>query len=229
MRNTFVGLSGGFGTVVIGRHDTPYKLSTVKYNLFADTIADYAATRLDGVSLITGHARADNAIAYISPNMTGLTFAVAAVTSTDQLDAGDSVDAVSLSAGYANGPLTIDAAYEKIGDAVATNEDRKAWKLGAGFTFGDAKLGVVYEDVNDDAAVERDSLFLVGSYTMGAIVLKGQYGKVDAGATDPKAWALGADYNLSKRSSLFVVYGNGDLDNNAVDVSGWNIGMTHNF
>jgi predicted porin len=226
LRNTFVGLSGGFGTVVIGRHDTPYKLSTTKYNVFADTIADYAAARLDGVSLITGHSRADNAIAYISPNMGGLSFSGAVVTSTDQLDAGKSVDAISLAGGYANGPLTVDAAWEKISDG--TNpEDRKAWKLGAGYSFGAAKIGAVYEDVSDDA--DRDSLFLVGSFSMGAIVLKGQYGKVDLGATDPDMWALGADYNLSKRTTLFVVYGTGDLDDGSDDVSGWNLGMTHNF
>ena len=225
LRNTFVGVSGGFGTVVIGRHDTPYKLATTKYNVFADTIADYAATRLDGVSLITGHSRADNAIAYISPNMGGLSFSGALVTSMDQLDAGKTVDAISLAGGYANGPLTVDAAWEKISDG--TNpEDRKAWKLGAGYSFGAAKIGAIYEDVSDDA--DRDSLYLVGSFSMGAIVLKGQYGKVDLGAADPKAWALGADYNLSKRTTVFAVYGNGDNDAGD-DVSGWNLGMTHNF
>jgi predicted porin len=226
LRNTFVGLSGGFGTVVIGRHDTPYKLATTKYNLFADTIADYAATRLDGVALITGHSRANNAIAYIAPNMGGLSFSGAVVTSMDQLDAGKSVDAISLAGGYANGPLTVDAGWEKISDG--TNpEDRKAWKLGAGYSFGAAKIGAVYEDVSDDA--DRDSLFLVGSFSMGAIVLKGQYGKVDLGATDPDMWALGADYNLSKRTTLFVVYGTGDMDDGTDDVAGWNLGMTHNF
>jgi predicted porin len=81
--------------------------------------------------------------------------------------------------------------------------------------------------VSDDA--DRDSLFLVGSFSMGAIVLKGQYGKVDLGTTDPDMWALGADYNLSKRTTLFVVYGTGDIDDGTDDVSGWNLGMTHNF
>ena len=40
-RNTFIGLSGGFGTVLAGRHDTPYKIATGKYDIFGDTIADY--------------------------------------------------------------------------------------------------------------------------------------------------------------------------------------------
>ena len=40
-RNTFVGLNGGFGTVLIGRHDTPEKMSTGKLDLFADSVGDY--------------------------------------------------------------------------------------------------------------------------------------------------------------------------------------------
>jgi predicted porin len=226
LRNTFVGLSGGFGTVVLGRHDTPYKLSTIKYNVFADTIADYAAPRLDGVNLITGHSRASNAIAYMSPNMSGLSFAGAIVTSMDQLDAGKSVDAYSLSGGYANGPLTVDLAWENI--KALSGEDREAWKLGAGYSFGNAKIGAIYEDVSNDISTDRDSFFLVGSYGIGAIVLKGQYGQADVGNTDMKAWALGADYNLSKRTTLFFVVGNGDNDIGD-DVTGWNLGMTHNF
>lgn len=226
LRNTFVGLSGGFGTAVIGRHDTPYKLATTKYNVFADTIADYAATRLDGVALITGHARASNAIAYISPNMGGLSFSGAVVTSMDQLNANEDVDALSLAGGYANGPLTVDLGWEDI--KAASGDDRTAMKLGAGYSFGAAKIGVVYEDVDNDISTDRDSIYVSGAFTMGAIVLKGQYGQVDVGAADQSAWALGADYNLSKRSTLFVVYGNGDNDSGD-DVSGWNLGMTHNF
>ncbi len=226
LRNTFVGLSGGFGTVLIGRHDTPYKLSTVKYNVFADTIADYALARLDGVAPITGHSRASNAIAYVSPNMSGLSFSGALVTSMDQLDAGKSVDAYSLAGGYANGPLTVDLAWENI--KASSGNDRTAWKLGAGYSFGDAKIGAIYEDVDMDTGTDRDSFFLVGSYAMGAIVLKGQYGQADVGAADQSTWALGADYNLSKRTTLFVVFGNGDNDVGD-DVSGWNLGMTHNF
>jgi predicted porin len=39
-RNSFVGLSGGFGTALLGNHDTPLKLVGRKVDLFGDTIAD---------------------------------------------------------------------------------------------------------------------------------------------------------------------------------------------
>jgi predicted porin len=39
-RNSFVGLSGGWGTALLGNHDTPLKLVGRKVDLFGDTIAD---------------------------------------------------------------------------------------------------------------------------------------------------------------------------------------------
>lgn len=240
MRNTFVGLSGGFGTALIGRHDTPYKISTGKYDIFGDTIGDYNTGRVDGVSLIDNgqDARASNAIAYISPTWSGFHFAAAVVTSMDQLNSGDTTDAYSLAGMYANGPLTIDAGYQVVKSAgLLGADDTKAMKIGAGYTFGDLKVGAVYEDVSDyDGFNDRDSLMVNGVYNMGAISLKAMYGQADvdtAGSDqDQDLWAVGLDYALSKRTTAYVVYAAGDDDNNATnsgDVSGWNIGMKHSF
>ncbi|MBM3273422.1 porin, partial [Candidatus Kaiserbacteria bacterium] len=147
-RNTFIGLSGGFGTVLAGRHDTPYKIATGKYDIFGDTIADYNLGRLDGVQLInnTHDHRSPNAIAYISPNMSGFTLAAAVVATntTANLDDGKNFDATSLALMYANGPLTVDVGYQDVG----TN-DSKALKVGVGYSFGDLKLGFVYEDIEN--------------------------------------------------------------------------------
>jgi predicted porin len=243
-RNTFIGLSGGFGTALVGRHDTPYKIATGKYDIFADTIADYNLGRLDGVSLIDAahDARSPDAIAYISPNWSGFTFA-AAVVSTNvagNLNSGDTMDAYSLALMYANGPLTVDVGYQD----VDTNNS-KAWKVGVGYTFGDLKLGFVYEDVENyvsvvgtESGADRDSMQVSAAYNMGAITLKALYGQADvdnvaagvkvAGDTDQDLWAIGADYALSKRTTAYVIYGNGDNDSGD-DASGWTVGMRHSF
>ena len=60
------------------------------------------------------------------------------------------------------------------------------------------------------------------------LLLKAQYGQADVGAADQDAWALGLDYNLSKRTAAYVVYATGDNDA-ASDVSGWNLGVKHSF
>ena len=245
-RNTFIGLAGGFGTVLAGRHDTPYKIATGKYDIFADTIADYNLGRLDGVSLIdnTHEVRSPNAIAYISPSMSGFTLAAAVVTTNmganlptspaNTVAQAATVDALSLALMYANGPLTVDVAYQEVDEL---NTD--AWKIGAGYTFGDTKLGFVYEDVDyAGSANDRDSWLLNVSHNMGAITLKALYGQADvdnvaagvkaAGSMDQDMWAIGADYALSKRTTAYVVYGSADNDVGD-DVAGWTVGMRHSF
>jgi predicted porin len=227
-RNTFVGLAGGFGTVLMGRHDTPYKLGTGSLDIFGDTIGDYNLGRTDGVQLInnTHDHRNGQALAYISPTVSGFHAAVAVVMSNGEagsaLNTSDTIDAISATAVYANGPLFASLSYQDA-DAAAPTMDT-AWKLGVGYTFGDTKVGFVYEDIES----ARDSWLVNVAHTMGPIVLKAQYGQADVGTADQDAWALGADYNLSKRTSAYVVYANGD-DDAGDDVSGWNLGVKHSF
>ncbi len=242
-RNTFVGLAGGFGTVLMGRHDTPYKLGTVSLDIFGDTIADYNAGAQNGgvesVDLIdnTHDHRNGQALAYISPTFSGFHVAAAVVMAdmAGNIDNGDTIDATSITGVYSNGPLFASLSFQ---DAKVL--ESKAWKLGVGYTFGDTSVGFVYEDLSNDAtsghssgANDRDSWLVNVKHAMGPIVLKAQYGQVDEGAgVDQDMWALGADYNLSKRTAAYVVYALGDDDSNATnggDVAGWNVGVKHSF
>ncbi|KAA6187321.1 porin [Thiohalocapsa marina] len=117
MRNSFVGLAGGWGTALVGRHDTPMKISTGKLDLFSDTMADYNGT-------IGFHdVRADNAVAYISPSFAGFSVAAAMVApGSGTAGAGSNInldslaEAYSLAAIYNNGPFYASAAYESLGN-----------------------------------------------------------------------------------------------------------------
>ncbi|MBK6743585.1 MAG: porin [Hydrogenophilales bacterium] len=222
-RNTFVGLAGGFGTFVVGRHDTPYKLGTGSLDIFGDTIADYNTGRLAGVQLLndTHDHRSPQAIAYISPTWSGFHFAAAIVAAdANGIDSGDTADAFSATGVYANGPLFASLSYQSI-----ELLDSDAWKLGASYAFGDTTVGFAYENV--DQAVDRDSWLLNVKHAMGPITLKAQYGQVDVGSADQDQLAIGADYALSKRTTAYFVYGAGD--NDVTDASGWNLGVKHSF
>lgn len=233
-RNTFVGLAGGFGTFVMGRHDTPYKLGTGSLDIFGDTIGDYNTGRLDGVQLIAnGHdARVNNAIAYISPTFSGFHVAAAVVTLDNAGASDETLDALSLTAVYSNGPIFASLSYQDVGDLAGTAATNDAIKLGLGYKMGETSIGFVWEDVDGGAAAaDRDSWLVNVKHAMGPIVLKAQYGQADVGVgagSDQDAWALGADYNLSKRTAAYVVYGTGDNDAGS-DVSGWNLGIKHSF
>lgn len=117
-RNTFVGLAGdAWGTALVGRHDTPMKISTGKLDLFADTMADYNGT------VGFRDLRADNVVAYISPSWSGFQLAGAIVPSGGATGGGQGLNfeedslagAYSLAGIYSNGPFYASVAYESLG------------------------------------------------------------------------------------------------------------------
>lgn len=219
LRNTFVGLSGGFGTVLGGRHDTPYKLATGKLDPFADTAGDY--------NVIVGFVkdnnnfdlRASNAVAYISPTFSGFHGAVAYVFGSETGPLNDDLSAWSLMGMYDNGPIFASLAYEKHNISDIAADDRDAWKVGLGYNFGNATVGLIYEKagtVIGGSEEDRNAWYLPVTYTMGNVVLKAAYGSAGDTQTDDgaKFYTIGGDYNLSKRTKLFATYAKTNNDNN---------------
>ena len=258
-RNSFVGLSGGFGTVLLGNHDTPLKLVGRSVDLFGDTLADSRNVMGGG-----SDTRAKNVLAYISPSFSGLTVAAAYTTdlgdgnnsavnpfsgSTIKSDA-DSNGAYNLNATYTNGPIFAGIGYGD-GDYHENNGLGAHVRLAGGFTFGNAKIVGQYDSLEDDTAAGEDytAWMIGGAFTMGNIVLKANYmaGEVDncVGMCEPTQWTIGADYNLSKRSSLYALYvageegvvlgagaGSTDQFGSGVasgDVSAFSLGVVHSF
>jgi predicted porin len=216
-RNSFVGLKGGFGTVLLGNHDTPLKLVGRAVDLFGDTMAD-SRNVLGGGS----DTRASNVLAYISPSFSGLTIAAAYSTdfnkkgsqiaaATAAGDTGDQADngVYNLNATYTNGPLFLGVGYGD-GDGHENAGLGAQWRLAGGYTFGAFKVVGQYDSLESDSGNTDYSAWMVGgAYTMGNIVLKANYmaGEVDAvGGAEPTQWTIGADYNLSKRSTVYALY-----------------------
>lgn len=222
-RNTYVGLSGDFGTVLMGRHDTPYKIATGSLDLFADTIADYnnhigsfyGANRGAGFD-----NRAQQTLAYISPNMNGLTIAGAVVGATIDEAAGNRDSyAISLAAMYANGPLFASLAYENYeGNLVrrarartvaglvtsASLRTNDAWKLGLGYKANDFTIGFVYENISSNgrnvfalpaSGRDQQNWMVNASYAFGNNVLKAQYGHSNPDRVRNGARSYNADYD----------------------------------
>ncbi len=257
-RNTFVGLSGNWGTALIGRHDTPMKISTGSLDLFADTIADYnnngADDELIGAGTLTSlpimifqglgfvDLRVDQAIAYVSPNLNGLTLAGAIVqpgmdrTTGSSTNADGFAEAYSLAAMYSNGPFYASLAWERLSEdlveeLVDANTSMQAvlgedtrWRLGLGYTANGFHVGFVYEDQDMVlAGSDAKRWQLSGSYTFGNNVIKAMYGENEiedlyvGGAPptfdfDVDQWAVGLDHNFSKRTRAYVVYTDVDTD-----------------
>jgi len=241
-RNVFVGLAGGFGTVLLGRHDTPLKMSTAKLDYFADTSADYNST----YSADFSDRRADGTLAYVSPNWAGLTLAAALVPG-ENADANGLADAYSVAAMYENGGIYVGGGYEagdKDIDALGgTGEpgDLSQWRVGGGFDAGGWKIAGVYENETVDTNaggdfLDTDRWDISGAFTIGSGEIKGTYFTWDESVNEVEnsGFTLGYDYNFSKRTQLYVLYTDSTIDYNTAgvdddDLQIISLGLNHAF
>lgn len=224
-RNTFAGLSSAsLGTVIMGRHDTPYKIATRAYDVFGDGIADNRSL-MGGVAGKSAGASFDgrqaDVIAYISPAMAGFT-GIAGFVQLNESPAIAKANAISLAGMYNGGadlPLTASLSYEEhvLNGLVAAVPSPKetAIKAGASYAIDALTLAAVYEKTNDNLGVAganafgHKAVYASAKYSIGTGAVKvayGQSGSTAAAATGAKQWALGYDHGLSKRTTVYGLY-----------------------
>lgn len=220
-RNSFLGLTGSFGSVLAGTHDTPMKMLGRSVDNFADTMAD-SRNILGAVS--TGDnlydLRASNTLMYTAPAFKGLSLAAAYsadLAGTAPAMDDNTTDAMSVSGTYKNGPLMLGAGFERHND---TAFEADITRIVAGYEFAGAKLAATYEKTDGDALADnREAYGVFGSYPVGSLTLKASFlraGKSEAGLADgAEQWTVGADYALSKRTSVYGLYAAVDNDADA--------------
>ncbi len=236
-RNAFVGLAGGFGTFVIGRHDTPLKLTTQSLDYFADTAVDnnknYTEQLVD--------RRADGTIAYITPSLGGLTLAAALVPGENS-EADGIADAYSLAGMYSNGGIYAALGYEAADgniDAIgADGADLSQIRLGAGYDGGMFKVGFTVETITVDNPGDGDdlqdstSIMLNGGVKAGPGMVVAKffdYSDDSDDSNDHDGVGIGYHYNMSKRTSLMANLVASSFDNRDGDVSVFSLQLNHDF
>lgn len=236
-RNTFAGVaSESMGKVILGRHDTPYKIATRGMDQFADSIADNRSimgTALGsvaggGVGVAAHEARATDVVAYISPAMSGMTVAAAYVANAEGVTtaaANNKGSAYSLAAMYDNAGINGAFAYQAIkggngsnaslvGGVMANNDKTTAWKLAGGYTMDAINVNAIYEKtdyvVAAGTSTKQTNIYLSGKYSMGNDAVKLAYtraGKAGGVAgTDASQFSVGYDHSMSKRTTVYALY-----------------------
>lgn len=227
-RNQIVGLTGGFGTFAVGRHDTPVKLISRKYDLWGDTLGD--SRQITNVA--DGGAgfdlRPGNVVAYISPKIAGGLTAILAYSADHDIagcgttrtpgtaivnNDNQDCDATSASLTWDKGPFSIAVGYEEH-NVSTSNESETMLRAGLGLKLGKSfRINGFYQDSENPGFVNGDGRTVYGlglGVMLGAGELKAQ-GYVadelnnvkDSGAT---MYAVGYDYPLSKMASIYAVY-----------------------
>lgn len=134
-RNSYLGMTGNFGAVKIGKTDAPYKTSTARMNPFVGMLGDYSVImgNTGGDNRVEFGTRLDHAIWYESPVKNGFSVNFLVAPGQNRNDqnlvqaAGESSctggnttpcndgsygTATSLNVAYEQGPLYVTVAYE---------------------------------------------------------------------------------------------------------------------
>jgi predicted porin len=231
-RNSGVGLQGDFGSILIGRWDTPFKTATIAIDPFGDlTVGGITSVMNDRGNF---DRRDNNVIQYWSPSVGGFQGRVAYATNEGKT-ATANPSSISFSATYTQGPFYAGYAWERHKDqfkaysnAIAlapavAGATEKGQAIFGSATFGPVKLGLLQEYFLKEGAngiVARKggnkSTMAVITYTIGnnqivASHMRATDGTLRIGggnAVDAKCKAnvLGYFYNFSRRTSFIGQY-----------------------
>jgi predicted porin len=197
-QNVSIALSGAFGEVKAGRFTGVVAGPLGGYDPFG--------TDNNGIAMTFPQTRNNGMIAYTSPSFGGLKVAVQATlknnnTTTTNTGAGVfAKNGTEVAVTYAAGPLSAMYGYTKHGISV-NGEQPVTNTVGAAYNFGVARVSFMY---GDTSAFERQETAIGVSAPMGAVTLKGGYLRQDNNGTVKNRVALGANYALSKRTTLMA-------------------------
>jgi predicted porin len=208
-RNAYVGLSGGFGEVQLGKIWSAYDQMNGSANAAWDSGLSPNAGVFYGGAIGGYTYNPRNSVIYYTPDMSGLS-AAASYSLGENKAAGVGAGSVAaLNVKYANGPLFLALGHqtERVDSTVAT---KRFTRLNANYDFGMVKVLAGVGRQTQDTFATRD-------WTLGATVpvssalsisggLAGSTDNVAAGDLARKGVSLAAQYTLSKRTSVYAGY-----------------------
>lgn len=240
-RNTYIGLAHNtMGTLLAGRHDTPFKLTKGSVDVFND----YDNVGLG--KLMAGEQRVDNVIAYKSPTLVGTPVTFLGAVSLDECSKNDDDKCLVTAAVPATGTTPAKPAvyrdkknaysamvnYDQNGvyiglgyDNSVYGNDTSGWRVAGSLDMGKMNmvdgltLGALYQDYDFNTDDNEQSWLLSGKYKIGATpwAVKAQYidtsnqsGVKDRDATEV---ALGAEYSFNKATKGHLYAAQIDTDN----------------
>ncbi|EXJ09884.1 porin [Nitrincola nitratireducens] len=169
-----LGATGSWGTAIGGKFD----------HATVTMVSDYTDITYQGsLESVDNYGLAPNSIAYISPDMNGVTFMAGGVFAGDLGPQKDrQVDAYNLGVAYDANGLYAAAAYGNMKNTKAANTyavNENLWGLAAGFSgIENLDLRANYTRQNDKTAVEKTNAWnLSAQYDIENTALYGVYGR----------------------------------------------------
>jgi len=201
---SYVGLTGDFGSIKIGRQIESYALGIFTFDVTGGMNMGSTVTTFVGGQNTTGVFQ-DNTIRYSSPNINGLSLDASYVTQ-DSADCAARACAKgdnALTLTYASGALTVGAGQSK---SKAMNEGAGVTGKygGVGYDMGFMKANLIYQSATDRGTSTglNASVPITDALTLWGSVYRIKAG--DAGGYDGNSTAITGVYALSARTKVFA-------------------------
>lgn len=222
-RQSNVGLSGGFGSVAIGRN------SSVQFGIGASQ-SYFGTTRLDSVGLANSDGAGSsvgNSVVYNTPSMSGFTaHALYANTDTSSTVSDTKSTITQFAVRYANGPLQAglgvgnNSSYAGATGVAEATTKGTAWFAAYNFGVAEVRGGMITSKATTAAGAETENkeTNVQASVPMGKVTLLAAIGnntRTTSAGGDSKGsdYTVGVNYNLSKATYLYGRVGtSGKLD-----------------
>lgn len=205
-RQSTIGLGGNLGSIDLGRNLHSHFLAITNNDAFGTLYGSIAGD----VHNLRGLRISNGTFIALTP--------IKGVTATyDRTQNGVGTEASSYSASASiMGVNAVVAQY--------TQGAEKSTVYGASAKLGGTQ--VFYTHSDDKGAGAHTGDLIGASQAFGAVTAKASYGKTN---TNVKAYAMGADYNFSKRTAVGVNYRNVNYAGSTRDVEQVGVGITHRF
>jgi predicted porin len=241
-RDTWVGFSGGWGTIKLGRETSPLYYAT------ADSVGMHNHETGDSADAFYysgayAQLRNNNSVSYTSPKMGGLDVAVQYARPNDTA-AGNAHLGVALN--YSAGALHVGGGYIQTRKFANASQKDSGLVLEADINFGSFVLaGYVGRD--KEGGAKRNIYRIAGMLPVGASEFHLNFGSAgkrgNVANSDARQYTLAYNYNLSKRTRVYTYYTKIDnksaagynFDNESLgapigkDSSALAVGIRHNF
>jgi predicted porin len=228
-RNSGVGLQGNWGSFLLGRWDTPYKVTVDAVDPFGDVTLGGITAALNGSGVRQTQSQFDrreqNNVQYWSPSWAGLAVRLSYMAN-EARTATVNPRSIGGSLTYTGGPIYVGYAYHEFQDmpfgaapaTVVTPKKQEANALFGTFTFGPIKLGAAYEENKRTGFTKQKAWLGNVVWTLGNNQLIYQYSTAKEGEVsglaqpECKVNVLGWQYNFTRRTFFLGQYAK--IDNN---------------
>lgn len=216
-RTSKMGLSGGFGSIEMGRQYTQLFLLMDSFDAqgtsaFSATNAIFGTSVAGALGSLAPAVRWNNSLLYTAPAMGGFTAAAQYAFGENGTPAASAGRSIGLSAGYGVGPFAVQGVYEAVKSTGPAAVTAKSTGLGASYDFKMAKILAQFVTQKDGVVNGQKE----SGYVLSVAVPIGSAGSLNAGFGGESIKAAGVKiaktastgvefrYDLSKRTTLYT-------------------------